>query len=265
MRLRLPNVAIFLALLIALPAMACSSDPSSVDTTENTQADSAGITTPIPTATETTSPTATTSPPTPTAVTETVQPQPTPTAVPTSTPQPTLTPTPEPTSTPVPIPTRVPTPAPEDPNDLIPVRGPIKPLPAELDPDQTGGRPVEERVIALWTELLSDSVLPINGYFPSIGDLHFCGDGTVISVAGHNNVGLWLDTTDKWLVRRTASIPDSEWWKVVLTTFFSPDSGRFESSYSLITVGVESGKPAATYLGTTSSLEVYESEYCKSR
>lgn len=84
---------------------------------------------------------------------------------------------------------------------------PFRELPAGLDPDLVTEQPTEERVIELWTEYLSDSIVPL-GFVdgPDIPTMHLCRNGTVVSATGKNPGRLWLDTPEKWLVDRNAGM-----------------------------------------------------------
>ena len=118
-------------------------------------------------------------------------------------------------------------------------------------------------MIELWTEYLSDSLLPINKLAPNLGDLHFCGDGSVMTVTGLNINNLLLGEPDTWYVARSAAMSSSTWWEVVLTVLFGPASGASDPKLPLFTLKIENGSPSADFLTTTQDVPVYESEYCK--
>ncbi len=141
---------------------------------------------------------------------------------------------------------------------------PTRTLSAELDPDQAIEQPSEERVIELWTEYLSDSLLPINQFYPNLGDLHMCGDGTVMTTSGLNPSNILLDTPETWYVARNAAMSSSTWWEVVLTIALGPESGARDPKLPLITLKIEDGKVVATNQQTL-DVPVYESEWCTTR
>jgi hypothetical protein len=140
---------------------------------------------------------------------------------------------------------------------------PVRALPAELDPDRATEPPSEERVIELWTEYISDTLLPISDFFPNKGDLHLCADGSVVSPTGMDDVDLLLDTPGSWRMSRSAAMSAATWWEATLGTKYVIREGRRDVFQSQLILKVENGEVVADYLTTTRSVPVYESEYCK--
>jgi len=188
--------------------------------------------------------------------TATVQVVPTSTLVPV---EPTATPDPEPTATPEPF-VAVADPI-QNPPDLA-VLTP-KALPAGLDPAQATEQPSEDRVIELWNEYVSDSLIIISDFFPNKGDLHFCADGSVVSRTGQDEVDLELGEPDSWRMSRSAAMSDATWWEAILGSRYVVREGRRDVFQSQLAFKIENGQVVADYLTTTTAVQVYESEYCK--
>ncbi len=218
-------------LITAVASLACASGDAAEDVVAPGPTSTPEPTVAAPTETRAVSPTSTPVPPTATA-----PPSPTATAVP-------------PTPTPVP-PTPEPTPEPSNRNpDLATV--PVRPLPAELDPERVDEQPSEERVIELWTDYLTNTI-----FFNTITatNFHFCEDGVMATLNGIDTVAI-EDTPGNWWVARNAASSPSRWWEASL--FVKVDAGIGKDvEWGAGTLQIENGS-------TTGDLSpVYESEYC---